>query len=526
MQVETVGDCYVAVAGLPDPRPDHASVMARFARDCLKKMNELTKQLETTLGPDTGKQDRTSWLQFFRKTSFLTYPITLGDLSIRIGLHSGPVTAGVLRGEKSRFQLFGDTVNTCARIETTGQSNRIHVSQETADLLKKANKGHWLSERADTVTPKGKGEMQTFWLDSDESKQKVSSKAEVSNESDHDSIRDDDESVCETDDELEKLGLKDMGIDSDDFDERTQSLVRWNADILLKLLKQIVARRVAISARLKEQGVEVEDKNDPVLWPKSGLQPIEEVQEIIHLPEFDSFVAKHEPDPETIEIDEEVVGQLNDFVRIIASMYRSNPFHNFEHASHVAMSVAKLLSRIVAPSDPGLGSSTHLPVDKTQKKQMKSTLHDHTYGITSDPLTQFACVLSALIHDVDHPGVPNAQLVKEKTYIARTYENQSVAEQNSIDTAWDLLMDVNFRALRKTICTNEEEQVRFRQLVVNSVMATDICDKELKALRNGRWEKAFSDTPNEETERDRINRKATIVIEHLIQASDIAHTSK
>lgn len=50
-QVETIGDCYVAVAGLPEPRSDHAIVMARFARDCLNKMNMLTKELETTLGP-------------------------------------------------------------------------------------------------------------------------------------------------------------------------------------------------------------------------------------------------------------------------------------------------------------------------------------------------------------------------------------------------------------------------------------------------------------------------------------------
>ena len=55
-------------------------------------------------------------------------------------------------------------------------------------------------------------------------------------------------------------------------------------------------------------------------------------------------------------------------------------------------------------------------------------------------------------------------------------------------------------------------------------MATDIVDKELKALRNARWEKAFSETHRDENERDTINRKATIVIEHLIQASDVAHT--
>lgn len=85
-KVETVGDCYVAVAGLPEPQKDHAVIMCRFARDCMLRMKGLTKKLEKSLGPDTG------------------------ELDMRVGIHSGPVTAGVLRGERSRFQLFGDSM--------------------------------------------------------------------------------------------------------------------------------------------------------------------------------------------------------------------------------------------------------------------------------------------------------------------------------------------------------------------------------------------------------------------------------
>ena len=118
-KVETVGDCYVAVSGLPEPRKDHPVVMALFAADCLMKMAVQVQTLEVELGPDTA------------------------ELGVRIGLHSGPVTAGVLRGERARFQLFGDTVNTAARIESTGEKNKIQISKETADLLAARNKAHW-----------------------------------------------------------------------------------------------------------------------------------------------------------------------------------------------------------------------------------------------------------------------------------------------------------------------------------------------------------------------------------------------
>ena len=197
-------------------------------------------------------------------------------------------------------------------------------------MLKNAGKDHWFRARADTVTPKGKGEMQTFWIESDEKKADKGNETDSVESSDAVSMYGDDDSEIEHGDEFEKLGLKEMGLNADDFDERTQSLVRYNSEVLLRILKQIVARRLAVRARNKEMGEAVDDDNDPVLWPKSGLSPIEEVQEIIHLPEYDSYIAKHEPDPDSIEIDHEVVAQLNDFVRIIASMYRSNPFHNFE----------------------------------------------------------------------------------------------------------------------------------------------------------------------------------------------------
>ena len=86
-------------------------------------------------------------------------------------------------------------------------------------------------------------------------------------------------------------------------------------------------------------------------------------------------------------------------------------------------------------------------------------------------------------------------------------------------------MEDCYKDLRRTIYCNEVEFNRFRQLIVNTVLATDIMDQDLGALRKERWNKAFTEQPQGQTSaKDNVNRKATIVIEHLIQASDVAHT--
>jgi uncharacterized protein YhaN len=87
-----------------------------------------------------------------------------------------------------------------------------------------------------------------------------------------------------------------------------------------------------------------------------------------------------------------------------------------------------------------------------------------------------------------------------------------------------------YKDLQNCIAVDEEEKQRFRQLVVNSVMATDIFDKDMKELRNKRWNKAFHNDESQQIELNDINMeeyrnmRATIVIEHIIQASDVAHT--
>jgi len=173
------------------------------------------------------------------------------------------------------------------------------------------------------------------------------------------------------------------------------------------------------------------------------------------------------------------------------------------------MSVNKLLRRIV-----------EVPMGKAAVIDDKAS----SYGITSDPLIHFAVLLAALVHDVDHRGVSNDVLLNEDPELAAAYKGLSIAEQNSVDLAWKGLMSEGFENLRSAIYTTQDDLQRFRQLIVNSVMATDIFDNELKQLRTKRWEKAFSSSGQTDHNSDinsNTDRKATIVIEHLLRASDV-----
>jgi 3'5'-cyclic nucleotide phosphodiesterase len=153
--------------------------------------------------------------------------------------------------------------------------------------------------------------------------------------------------------------------------------------------------------------------------------------------------------------------------------------------------------------------------------QYRSTRSQSATAVTLDPLTQFAIVIAALIHDVDHAGVSNSQLVIEHANAAKKYGGKSVAEQNSIDCAWSLLMEPRFDQLQACIFSNDEELRQFRQILVNVVMATDLFDKGLQTIRAGQWNEAFGENAPKMVD---TNLRASIVLQLIIQASDVSHT--
>jgi 3'5'-cyclic nucleotide phosphodiesterase len=409
------------------------------------------------------------------------------------------VTAGVLRGERARFQLFGDTVNTAARIEryvgtcflikrfdqskintfcchSSGHPNKIQVSETTANLIRVAGKGDWLLPRVDKVTAKGKGMVNTYWL------------------------------VCD----LKMVGSAGRGKDvmekvenQNELNLRKDRMVEWACDLLEEPLNSVLTRT--------EDG-KSHNANELRYKREEGKTFLDETEEVITLPAFDAKMLGKDSKA-MLNISDESRKQLRKYVTIIASLYNDNHFHNFEHACHVTMSVSKVLKRVITPD---------LDFDQIKGSSFESQLHEYTYGITSDPLAVLAIIFSALIHDVDHRGVSNIQLMKEQPTMARTFSNQSVAEQNSLEISWNLLMEDDFAALRAAMFQTKDDMMRFRQVLINVVLATDIFDKGLNDARKKRWQKAFhdDDVPKQEL----YSLRATIVIEHIIQASDVAHT--
>jgi 3'5'-cyclic nucleotide phosphodiesterase len=123
-------------------------------------------------------------------------------------------------------------------------------------------------------------------------------------------------------------------------------------------------------------------------------------------------------------------------------------------------------------------------------------------------------------------------LIKENAPVAVMYEGKSIAERNSIDVAFRLLMDDSFTALRNAIYSTEEELIHFHRIVVHAVLATDIVDPDLKTSRKDWWEKAYGDSSTNMTSANggcdntgTISQlRATIMIAFLVQASDVSHT--
>ena len=128
-KLKTIGDAYMAAVGLPEWRPDHVKAAAEMALGIFKVLERINPSLETP------------W-------------------QIRIGVHTGPVVAGIIGTHKFAYDVWGDTVNLASRLESSCKPGHIHVSEVTAHFL---NRDFHL-ERAGFVGITGMGKLETYFL--------------------------------------------------------------------------------------------------------------------------------------------------------------------------------------------------------------------------------------------------------------------------------------------------------------------------------------------------------------------------
>jgi class 3 adenylate cyclase len=128
-KIKTIGDCYMLAGGVPEPFDDHAHAVIDAALEFCTALEEMRER--------TG-----------------------GALRMRIGVHSGPIVAGVIGLRKFTYDLWGDTVNVASRMESTGEPGRIHVSVNTAELVR--NDFHL--ESRGSIEVKSLGQVETFFV--------------------------------------------------------------------------------------------------------------------------------------------------------------------------------------------------------------------------------------------------------------------------------------------------------------------------------------------------------------------------
>ena len=128
-KIKTIGDAYMVAAGLPEPVPDHAERACRFALAALDAIEASNAELGESF-------------------------------AIRVGVHTGPVVAGVIGDRKFAYDLWGDTVNVASRMESHGVVGRVHVTSETLAALPPG----WRTVAQGPIVVKGKGEMRTALL--------------------------------------------------------------------------------------------------------------------------------------------------------------------------------------------------------------------------------------------------------------------------------------------------------------------------------------------------------------------------
>jgi len=136
-RLKTIGDCYMAMSGIPLKSEEHCYLLAKVALEIISELL-IPKEIQDLLPPSYA-------------------------VSFRIGLHCGPVSAGLIGNKRFQYDVYGDTVNVASRLEAQGEPGKIHISEAFTNSISQYPEFK-LVPRGE-INIKGKGNMQTYWLE-------------------------------------------------------------------------------------------------------------------------------------------------------------------------------------------------------------------------------------------------------------------------------------------------------------------------------------------------------------------------
>jgi len=483
-KVETIGDAYMCCSGMPTPDENHAQNIANFAlavADCV----HLVKS------PADGK-----------------------PLQLRIGIHTGHCMGGVVGTLTPHYCLFGDMVNTTSRHESTGAAGKIQCSKDLyehlAEFPAESQGPLYKFTPRGYVEMKGKSRCYTYWLESATKFNKDASRERISE------IKMEVKSLLSKKkwmkrryfhitrrasggiiDDADAFSLAPTTVSaafdhSNSLDDCGSTVISSIPDYTQDFFDDCNSSpsdhdTVSYSALKKTQWFGI--KWDP---NRSRVDMVATTHGLIS-----SMLWKCVADVESElpENKDDLDHELLRYIDKISSLYEAHPFHSWEHACQVVLSASFLVKEYHKTKDE-IGSKT---------------------GIDSNPFVRFITVFSALIHDVGHLGMPNAQLVDDKHCLTKVYRN-SFLERQSLQIGLGIFIE-DFPDLSTMVLRMCPE---FVHLVTSAVLATDVSSQERQKEIKDRFERVTTTPDGNVSEFE----KTQAVVEQILLLADVGHCTQ
>lgn len=447
-KIETIGDAYMVVGGiLTDIDNDNDVDNNSLKFGSTKANEELNRQMEVV--------NATCQFALLVREAVQMVPFDeISFVKIRMGIHTGSIVTGLSGTIIPRFSCYGDTVNTASRMESTGVTNKIHVSGSFADAVRKIQLDcpYYELEPRSPVEVKGKGKMQTFFLETGiESFRLQHSKT-----------------LTHIDTLLRKcnkkthyaLGSDGLGgaLKSTELDHEALPSTPFSLDQLRVTFNNFNSKpkqrnnSYSLVTDVADIGLVEEGKMNIVMLPLTShsfdvlMSPDYNVMQLCGdfegicnaiLQCFSGVVGSpgcsSVTDPRTLER----------LIRRVGTHYLNVPYHNFHHAFCVVQQMAYILMKLDLISSENILSERE----------------------------RFIIMLSALVHDVDHPGHNNYFEVRTKSSLALLYNDQSVLENHHLALAFNIMSN---KAYNVFMNWEPEAAVTARKNMIACVLATDM----------------------------------------------------